>query len=55
MKTLEDIKKRIELLGIKKYHVAKVIDVTPVELSHFLSGRRKLNLDARTKLIEYLF
>lgn len=55
MKTLEEVKKRIELLGIKKNHVAKVIDVTPVELSHFLSGRRDLRLDARKKLIEYLF
>lgn len=55
MKTTDDIKQRIELLGIKKNHVAKVIGVTPVEFSHFLSGRRDLRFDARKKLIDYLF
>ena len=55
MKTIEDIKKRIELLGIKKSHVAKIIGLTPVEFSHFLSGRRDLRFEIRKKLIDYLF
>lgn len=55
MKTLDEVKKRIEVLGIKKKHVATKIGVTPVELSHFLSGRRDLGFDARKKLIDYLF
>lgn len=55
MKTIEEVKKRIELLGIKKNHVAKTIGVTPVEFSHFMSGRRDLRFEARKKLIDYLF
>lgn len=55
MKTIEEVKKRIDLLGLKKSHVAKVIGVTPVEFSHFLSERRELRHDAIKKLIDYLF
>lgn len=55
MKTIEEVKKRIEMLGIKKSHVAKKIGVTPVEFSHFLSGRRVMPDDVRKKLVDYLF
>lgn len=51
---LEIIKKKIELMGLKKSHVAKQIGCRPDELSHFLGGKRKLRPDVNTRLIAYL-
>jgi len=51
---LEIIKKKIELLGLKKSHVAKQIGCRSDELSHFLGDRRKLRPEVYTRLITYL-
>jgi antitoxin component HigA of HigAB toxin-antitoxin module len=51
---IEDVKKRIRLLGLKKSHVAKVIGASSSELSHFLSGRRELEINKMTALKKYL-
>lgn len=45
---------RIKQLGIKKSHVAERIGCTPMELSHFLKGRRNLRDEAMQKLKSYL-
>lgn len=37
------IKKRIEIMGVKKGHVAKQADISISHFSHFLSGRVPLN------------
>ena len=50
----EEIKKRIKLLGLKKNHVAQKIGASNSELSHFLSGNRKLNDDKLFALKKYL-
>jgi len=50
----KEIKDKIFKLGLKKKHVAKQIGCTPVELSHFLSGRRNLKPEIKTRLINYL-
>ena len=54
MTSIEDIKKRIDLLGLKKSHVAKKIGASDSELSHYLNGNRKLNKDKLFKLNSYL-
>lgn len=50
----EEIEKRIRLLGLKKSHVAKKIGASSSELSHFLSGKRKLNENKLFALRNYL-
>ena len=50
----ETTEKRIQALGLKKGHVAKQIDCTQMELTHFLKGRRKLRPESETKLRSYL-
>jgi len=51
---IEDINKRIKLLGLKKKHIANRIGISPVELSYYLNGTRKMPVDVQTKLINYL-
>ena len=36
------VENRIKLMGVKKSHVAKNIDASPTEFSHFLSGNRNI-------------
>lgn len=52
--TVDQVKKVIKQLGLKKIHVAKRIGCSPQELTHFLSGRRKLRDDCMGKLSAYL-
>ena len=51
---IEEIKKRIKVLGLKKSHIAGVIGASNSELSHFFSGRRNLEANKMTKLKNYL-
>ncbi len=48
------IEKRIKILGLKKSHVAKKIDVSTSMFSHLLAGNRKFQPDQETKLLNYL-
>jgi antitoxin component HigA of HigAB toxin-antitoxin module len=48
------IKKRIKMLGLKKSHVANKIGASNSELSHFLTGRRNLEINKLTALKLYL-
>ena len=50
----EEIIKRINLLGLKKSHIAKRIGASPSEFSHFLGGRRPLDEMKLIKLKTYL-
>ena len=51
---IEQVEKRIKMLGIKKIHLANKIDCSPTELSYFLKGKRELRVESLTKLINYL-
>lgn len=51
----EIVKKKIETLGIKKSHVARVIGCTSAELSNYLHDRRPLRAECEIKLHSYLF
>lgn len=51
---INDVKKRIKLMGIKKSYVAKNIGVSPMTLSHYLGGRRSLNDDSMYLLKKFL-
>jgi|WetSurSiteA1Bulk_404760.scaffolds.fasta_scaffold37129_1 transcriptional regulator with XRE-family HTH domain len=50
----DQIKKRINLLGLKKSHVAEKIGASRSEFSHYLSGRRNLNSYKLEILKKYL-
>lgn len=50
----EKIKKRIELMGLKKGHIAKVIGTSQQMLSHYLNDRRNLDEATVIKLKQYL-
>lgn len=52
--TIEQVKNRIELFGVKKSHVAKEIGVNISQLSHYLGGRRDLKPEPKQKLRSYL-
>ena len=52
--TAEQARKRIEVLGIRKSHAAKVCGVSPSRLSQYLNGGSTLNNDAYTRLKNYL-
>lgn len=45
---------RIILLGLKKQHVAKKIDVSLTILSYYLNEKRDLEVNAKEKLRLYL-
>ena len=51
---INEIEKRLKGLGITKQHLAKKADMTPVELSHVLSGNRKFKPEQETKIRNYL-
>ena len=51
---IDKIELRIRQLGIKKSHLAKVVGMSPSELSHILSNRRNLQPDQETKIRNYL-
>lgn len=54
MINIEEVKKRIKLLGLRKDHVAKNIDKSPAQLSQYLSGKRQMPDDTQLKLKQYL-
>lgn len=51
---IDKIKKRIEVLGITKKHLAFKVNMTQSELSHVLSGRRKFSPEQDTAIRNYL-
>lgn len=51
---IDTINKRLTQLGITKSHLAKKANMTPSELSHVLSGRRKLKPEQETSIRNYL-
>lgn len=51
---IEILTKKINALGLKKSHVAKIIGCSSTELSHFIHGRRKLRPEVLDKLNKYL-
>lgn len=51
---MEEIKKRIVLMGVKKSHVAKRIGIHPSELSMYLSGKREIPVNVLTALKNYV-
>ena len=52
--TPDKVKDRIRLLGLKKQHVANYIGVSIMTFSHYLNGRRDLEINAKEKLRLYL-
>ena len=52
--TIEKIKGRIKIFGIKQSHVAEKCGISPVRLSHYLNGRRELHPEEKAKLTSYL-
>lgn len=52
--TIEQVNKRIRMLGIRKSHIANKIGVKPSALSHYLNGNRGLKPEATTALKNYL-
>lgn len=52
--TPDKVKDRIKLLGLKKQHVAKKIDVSLTVLSYYLNEKRDLEANAKEKLRLYL-
>jgi len=51
---INKISNRIKILGLKHNHVAKRVDITNVELSHYLNHRRRMPIEIYTKLTAYL-
>ena len=51
---IDEINKRLEVLGITKKHLAKQANMTSAELSHVLSGRRKFKPEQETAIRNYL-
>ena len=54
MTEVEKVKKQINVFGLKKTHVATRCGISQSELSHYLSGRRDLISDKKTRLFNYL-
>lgn len=51
---MQEIEKKIKQFGIKKSHLAKRVNITPAELSHYLSGRREIPLEVKIRINDYL-
>jgi len=57
MNTLSDIDKinnRIKIMGLKKRHVAKKVDISYGHLSYVLNNQRELTTELRVRLFAYL-
>ena len=52
--TIEQVNKRIKVMGLRKSHVADKIGIKPSALSHYLNGSRGLKPEATTALKNYL-
>ena len=51
---IEKVKRQIKIFGLKKTHVAARCAIAQSELSHYLSGRRDLTSEKKTRLFNYL-
>ncbi len=40
--------------GLKKGHIAKQLEINPVTLSNYISGKRKISLEMAIKLADIL-
>jgi transcriptional regulator with XRE-family HTH domain len=52
--TIDQVKDRIKLLGLKKQHVAEQIGIDSVRLSYYLNNKRDLDVNVKEKLRIYL-
>lgn len=50
----EKAKERIRVLGLKKQHVADRVGISLATLSHYLNGRRDLEINSKEALRLYL-
>ena len=52
--TIDQVNKRIKVMGLRKSHVADKAGIKPSALSHYLNGSRGLNPETETALKNYL-